>query len=134
MLLMTVSTSVITVLHSVEVVHVPHESRLSLAARYPLYGWNTLTHFWGVRYEITASLFNGFIYLVTYPLRFHHQCEHRTPPEASSCALWVPAITALYIPFHGSFIAASPNIPTVLQSQLPRTAGWYAKASLYHIL
>jgi hypothetical protein len=36
---MTVSTAVITVLHSAEVVQVPHESRSSLLARYPLYRW-----------------------------------------------------------------------------------------------
>jgi hypothetical protein len=35
--LMTVSKAVITVLHSVEVVHIPHESRSSLIVRYPLY-------------------------------------------------------------------------------------------------
>jgi hypothetical protein len=34
---MTVSMAVITVLHSVEVVHIPHESRSSLTAGYPLY-------------------------------------------------------------------------------------------------
>jgi hypothetical protein len=37
MLLMTMSTGVIIVLHSAEVVHIPHESRSSLIARYPLY-------------------------------------------------------------------------------------------------
>ncbi len=35
--LMTVSTAVIIVLHFTEVVHIPHESRSSLIARYPLY-------------------------------------------------------------------------------------------------
>jgi hypothetical protein len=35
--LMTVSTTVITVLHSAEVVHIPHESRSSLIAGYLLY-------------------------------------------------------------------------------------------------
>jgi hypothetical protein len=35
--LMTVSMAVITVLHSTEVVHVPHESRSSSIAGYPLY-------------------------------------------------------------------------------------------------
>jgi hypothetical protein len=35
--LMTVSTTVITVLHSIEVVHVPHESWSSLLVGYPLY-------------------------------------------------------------------------------------------------
>jgi hypothetical protein len=37
MLLMTVSMIVIIVLHSAEVVHVPHESRSSLIAGYLLY-------------------------------------------------------------------------------------------------
>jgi hypothetical protein len=32
-----VSTAVITVLHSAEVVHIPHESRSSLIVGYPLY-------------------------------------------------------------------------------------------------
>jgi hypothetical protein len=36
MLLMTVSTVVMIVLLSKEVVHIPHESRSSFAARYPL--------------------------------------------------------------------------------------------------
>jgi hypothetical protein len=35
--LMTVSTTIITVLHSAEVVHIPQESRSSLIAGYPLY-------------------------------------------------------------------------------------------------
>jgi hypothetical protein len=35
--LMTVSTTVITVLHSAEVVHIPHEPQSSLIAGYPLY-------------------------------------------------------------------------------------------------
>jgi hypothetical protein len=35
--LMTVSTAVITVVHSTEVLHIPHESRSSLIAGYPLY-------------------------------------------------------------------------------------------------
>jgi hypothetical protein len=79
-------------------------------------------------------MFNSFIYLVTYPLRFHRQCEHRTHPEAPSCALWASAITAVPTLSHGSTIIASPNIPAVLPSQLPRTTDWYAKTRLYHIL
>jgi hypothetical protein len=43
--LMTVSTTGKAILHFAEVVHVPHESQLSFAAGYPLYGWNTLTQF-----------------------------------------------------------------------------------------
>jgi hypothetical protein len=39
MLLMTVSTVVRIVLHSVEVVHIPHESWSSWIAGYPLYRW-----------------------------------------------------------------------------------------------
>jgi hypothetical protein len=54
--------------------------------------------------EITTRLFNGFIYLVTYPLRFHRQREHRTRPEATSCALWVQPSQLL------------PNFPTVQPS------------------
>jgi hypothetical protein len=66
--------------------------------------------------------------------RFHRQCEHRIHPEAPSCALWVPAVIAVPTPPHGSAIAASTNIPAVLPSQLLRTASWYAKTRLYHIL
>jgi hypothetical protein len=47
--LMTMSTTVMTVLHSVEVVHIPHGPRLSLVAKHPLIWRNTLTHIWGVR-------------------------------------------------------------------------------------
>jgi hypothetical protein len=43
--LMIVSTAVITVLHSAEVVHIPHESRSSLIAGYPLYRWVPLHTF-----------------------------------------------------------------------------------------
>jgi hypothetical protein len=45
--LITLSTTVITVLHYAEVVHILHESRLSLVARHPLIRWNTFTHFSG---------------------------------------------------------------------------------------
>jgi hypothetical protein len=69
--------------------------------------------------ELSTRLFNGFIWLVTYPLRFHRQREHRTHPEVPSCALWVPAIAALPTPSHGSAIAASPNIPTVCYRSFP---------------
>jgi hypothetical protein len=46
--LMTVSMTVITVLQSAEVIHIPQELRLSLADGYPFYERNTLTHFQGV--------------------------------------------------------------------------------------
>jgi hypothetical protein len=78
MLLMTVSMAVMTVLHSAEVVHVTHESLLSSDSQILVVPTNTLTHFQGVCQEITTRLFNGFILLVTYPLRFHRQREHRT--------------------------------------------------------
>jgi hypothetical protein len=45
MLLITVSTTVIIVLHSAEIVHVPHESWSSLLARYLLYRWAPLYTF-----------------------------------------------------------------------------------------
>jgi hypothetical protein len=64
----------------------------------------------------------------------HYQCEHLTPPEAPSCALWVPTIAGLPTPFYGSAFAASPNILAVLPLQLPHTAVWYTKTRLYHIL
>jgi hypothetical protein len=69
--------------------------------------------------EITTRLFNDFIQLVTYPLRFHRQRENRTHLEAPSCALWVPAIAALPTPSHGSAIAALPNIPAVCHRSFP---------------
>jgi hypothetical protein len=37
--LMTVSMTVIIVLYSIEVVHIPHESQSALIAGYPLYRW-----------------------------------------------------------------------------------------------
>jgi hypothetical protein len=43
--LMTMSTAVIIVLHSTEVVHIAQESRSSLLTGYQV---NTLTHFQGV--------------------------------------------------------------------------------------
>jgi hypothetical protein len=45
--LMTVSTAVITILYSAEIVHVPYELWSSLIARYPLYRWVPL-HTFGV--------------------------------------------------------------------------------------
>jgi hypothetical protein len=132
--LMTVSTTIIIVLHSVEVVHVPQESWLSLESWILIVPMSTLTYFRGVCQAITTRLFNDFIYLVTYPLRFYRQCEHRTHPEAPSCALWVPTISAVLRLSHRSAIAASLNIPAVLPSQLLCTTSWYAKTRLYHIL
>jgi hypothetical protein len=117
--LMTVSTTVITVLHSAEVVHVTHESWLSSDSWILVVPMSTLTHFQGVCQKITTRLFNGFLQLVTYPLRFYRRCEHRTHPEAPSCALWVSAIAALPTSSHGSAIAASPNISAVWHLSFP---------------
>jgi hypothetical protein len=117
--LMTMSTAVIIVLQSAEAVHVTHESWLSSDSRILIVPMSTLTQFQGVCQEITTRLFNGFIYLVTYPLRFHRPREHRTHPEAPSCALWVPAITALPTPSHCSTIVASLNIPAVCHRSFP---------------
>jgi hypothetical protein len=68
--LMTVSMSVMTVLQSAEVAHIPHESRLSLIARHPLIQRNTFTHFRGVRLDITTRFFNVLI-------------DHQGPPITS---------------------------------------------------
>jgi hypothetical protein len=59
--LMTMSTAVITVLHSAEVVHVTHELWLSTDSWILIVATSTLTHFQGVYQEITTRLFNGFI-------------------------------------------------------------------------
>jgi hypothetical protein len=56
------------------------------------------------------------------------------PPRSPLLCLRVPAIAALPIPSHYSAITTSLNISAVLPSQLPRTAGWYAKTRFYHIL
>jgi hypothetical protein len=55
----------------------------------------------------------------------HHSCTHTIP--------WVSHRSFTEHP-SSSAIAASPNILAVLPSQLPCTAGWYAKTKLYHIL
>jgi hypothetical protein len=55
--LMIVITAVITVLHSTEVVH---RVVIILASRITVVQTSTLTHFRGVRYDITIRLFNGF--------------------------------------------------------------------------
>jgi hypothetical protein len=47
--------------HSVDVVHIHHESQLSFVVRYALIVWPILTQLSGVRSEITTRLFNGFI-------------------------------------------------------------------------
>jgi hypothetical protein len=49
--LTTMSTTVVIVLHSTEVVHVPCESWLSLESRILVVPRSTLTHFWGVCLE-----------------------------------------------------------------------------------
>jgi hypothetical protein len=84
-----VSMAVITVLHSTEVVHIPMSSDFITHRRLENlhFAKYTLSLVYGQ--EITTRLFNGFISLVTYPLRFHRRCEHRTHPEAPSCALWI---------------------------------------------
>jgi hypothetical protein len=69
--------------------------------------------------EITTRLFNGFIELVAYQLRFHRRCELCTDPGAPSCALWVPAITDLPTPSHDSAITASLNNPEVCYRSFP---------------
>jgi hypothetical protein len=132
--LMTMSTAILTVytlqiLYAFPVSHdYPWKAEYSLYRRAPLHTSDVCVR------KITTRLFNGLIYLVTYPLRFHHQCEHHTHPKAPSCAIWVPVIKVVPTPSHGPAIAASPNILAVLPSQLPRATGWYAKTKLYHIL
>jgi hypothetical protein len=59
--LMTVSMTIITVLHSAEVVHVTHGSWLSSDSRIFVVLMSTLTHFQGVCQKITTRLFNSFI-------------------------------------------------------------------------
>jgi hypothetical protein len=59
--LITVSMAVITVLHSAEVVHVTRESWLSSNSWILVVSTSTLTHFQGVRQDITTRLFNSFI-------------------------------------------------------------------------
>jgi hypothetical protein len=58
---MTMRTTVITVLHYAEVVHVTHKLFLSLDSQIHVVPMSTLTHFQGVCQEITTRLFNGFI-------------------------------------------------------------------------
>jgi hypothetical protein len=131
---MTASTAVITVLHTAEVVQVPHELRLSLESQILIVPMSTLTHFCGVCYENHYKAVQWSHLACNILTEVSPQCEHRTHPKAPSCALCVPTIVAVPTPSHGSAIAASPNIPAVLPSQLPRRAGWYAKTKLYHIL
>jgi hypothetical protein len=58
---MTMSTTVITVLHSAEAIHITHESSLSSDNRILVVPTSTLTHIQGVCQEITTRQFNGFI-------------------------------------------------------------------------
>jgi hypothetical protein len=116
--LMTVSMAVITVLHSAKVVHIPHESRSSLIAGYPLYKWVPL-HTFGVcartslqgcsmvfpRLQRTRWGFTGGV----IP-------DHQGPPLASCGSQESPLPYPLI-----------PNLTDPKRVHSIRTNNWYAK-------
>jgi hypothetical protein len=131
--LMTVSTAVITVLHSAEVVHVTHESWLSSDSRISLYWW-ALLH--------TSKVWPGNHYETVQ--WFHLSCNIPTEVSPPAWASHPPRSPLLCLvgSSHRNFIHTIPRFhhrsftehPSGLPSQLPRIAGWYAKTRLYHVL
>jgi hypothetical protein len=107
MLLMTMSTAVITVLHSAEVVHVTHESWFSSDRRILVVPGN---HYKTVQW-------------------FHLDCNVPTevslpawashPPRSPLLCLMGPAIAASPTPSHGSAITTSLNIQVVCHHSFP---------------
>jgi hypothetical protein len=124
--LITVSTTVITVLYSAEVVHIPHESWSSLPARYLLYRWAPL-HTSGV---CTKTSLQGCS-MVSCSLQHTHwgfiRCgspDHQGPPLAPCGSQENPFLYPLI-----------PNQMDPKRVQLIRTTYWYAKlgSNTYYI-
>jgi hypothetical protein len=123
--LMTVSTTVITVLHSGEVVHIPHESRSSLIARYLLYRQVPLH----TSMVCTRTSLQGCSMVFPSLQRTHYgftggvSPDHQGPPLApcgsQECPLPYPII---------------PNQMDPKRVHSIRTADWYAKldSTTYH--
>jgi hypothetical protein len=85
--LMTVSTTVITVLHSAEVVNIPHESWSSLIAGYPLYRRVPL-HTSRVCAKISlqgCSMVSPSLQCTRWGFTGGVSPDHQRPP---SCAMW----------------------------------------------
>jgi hypothetical protein len=96
-----------------------------LDSRIPVVQTSTLTHFRGVRYDITTRLFNSSPYFAAYLLRFHRRCQSRS--------LRVPSCTMLFsgqstpLPTH-SQPDGSQECPLNPHHRLVR------QTRLYHIL
>jgi hypothetical protein len=116
--LITVSMTVITVLHSAEVVHVPHKLWSSLLARYPLYKWAPL-HTSG---ECARTSLQGCS-IVSPSLQCTHwgftggvSPDHQGPPLAPCDSQESPLIYPLI-----------PNQTDPKRAHSFHTSDWYAK-------
>jgi hypothetical protein len=124
MSLSTMSTAVITGLHSAEVVHIPHEQWF----HHPLPTRKSpFCHVYtsiGVWPRNHCKAFQWLPLACNVPTKVSPEVLATTKPQrAPSCALWVLGTT-------------KPTLlqPDRLSSKTIRTTGWYAKTSLYHQL
>jgi hypothetical protein len=116
--LMTVSTTVIIVLYSVKVVHIPHESRLSSIAGYPLYRWVPL-HTSGVCARISlqgCSMVFPSLQCTRWGFTGGVSPDHQGPPLVPCGSQESP----LPYPF-------IPNQTDPKRVHSIRTTDWYAK-------
>jgi hypothetical protein len=116
--LMTVSTAVITVLHSTEVVHIPHESWSSLIAGYPVYRRVPL-HTFGV-WARTSLQGCSMVFLSLQ--RTHWGFTGGVSPDHQGPPL-VPC-DSQESPLPYSFI---PSQTDLMRVHSIRTVDWYAK-------
>jgi hypothetical protein len=116
--LITMSTTVITVLHSAEFVHVPYESLSSLLVRYPLYRRAPL-HTSGVCARTSlqgCSMISLSLQRTCWGFTGGVSPDHQVPPLASCGSQESPLLYPL-IPNQ-----TDPNIVHSI-----RTTDWYAK-------
>jgi hypothetical protein len=116
--LITMSTAVITVLHSAEIVHVPHESWSFLQARYLLYRWVPL-HTSGLCARISlqgCSMVFPSLQRTHWGFTWGVSPGHQGPPLASCGSQESPLLYPL-----------NPNQMDPKRVHLIRTTNWYAK-------
>jgi hypothetical protein len=116
--LMTVSTIVLIVLHSAEVIHIPHDSRSSMIARYPLYIWVSL-HTSGVCARTSlqgCSMVSPSLQRTHWGFTGGVSPDHQGPPLAPCGSQDSPLPYPLI-----------PNQEDLKRVHSIRTTDWYAK-------
>jgi hypothetical protein len=134
MLLLTMSVTVIIVLHSTEIVHIPHE----LWFRHPSVTRKSpscqIYTFFGVWPRDHYMMIQWFHLACNVPIEVSLPVWASHPPRSPLLCLMGSS--------HRSFTHTIPRFshhnftehPSGLPLQLPRIASWYTKTSLYHIL